>query len=164
MKKLPYQEGTWFAVPLGHSGYAAGCVARMTPKRGGTLLGYFFGPKLDRIPTLKDVSALQPESAIWIERFGDLGLYKGTWSTIGKLQNWRREDWPIPDFYRSEPLGGKKYKIIYDENDPSKVIKEIKLSESAELGFVDGLAGAGFVEERLSRLLENVSSPVTPRA
>ena len=155
MKKLPYEEGTWFAVPLEQGGFATGIVARMAPK-GKLLFGYFFGPLLPSIPTLADLIAIEPKSAIWISHFGDLGIYKKTWSIIGKSANWQRKEWTMPAFYRVDPIYGKiKYKIIYDDADPSRVVEEIRLPETAEVGLPDGLAGARFVEARLSMLLAN---------
>ncbi len=41
MKKLPYKEGTWFAVPLKCGGHAVGIATRIAPK-GRVLLAYFF--------------------------------------------------------------------------------------------------------------------------
>src|SRR5687768_5375020 len=83
--RLPYKEGDWFAVPLRDGGWAVGRVARMPPppKRGIHLLGYFFGPRRDRVPALDDVADLAPEAAISIERFSDLGLVRGTWPVLG---------------------------------------------------------------------------------
>lgn len=152
MKKLPYEEGTWFAVPLEQGGFATGVIARMAPK-GKLLFGYFFGPRRADVPKLKDVEDQQPKEAVSIDRFGDFGLYKKTWPIIGKSDHWIREIWPMIPFYRIEPILGKKYKIIYDNQDPSITVSEVLLPDSAEVEWTSGLAGSGLVEVRLSRLL-----------
>jgi hypothetical protein len=54
-QKINYREGDWFAVPLRDGGYAVGLVARMD-NRGG-VLGYFFGPRRDDVPSPSDVEA-----------------------------------------------------------------------------------------------------------
>ena len=166
MKKRPYEEGTWFVVPLQQGGYATGCVSRVSPKGGGTLLGYFFGPIRNAAPKLSEVGNLEPTSAVWVSMFGHLGLLGGIWPIVGKSPQWQRENWPIPAFYRVDPIYGKmKFKVIYDDNDPGKIIQEIRLPETAETGLPDGLAGAGFVEEKLSRLLADTPPPtITSKA
>jgi hypothetical protein len=73
MKRISYQEGTWFGVPLRHGGFGIGVVARKAPK-GGTILAYLFGPKRIAVPTLADVVPLTAADAVKCLRMGDLGL------------------------------------------------------------------------------------------
>ena len=74
VKKLPYLEGDWVAVPLrGEAGWGVGRISRMAP-RGRALVGYFFGDRFPTLPTLRQVSHLKPDQAVLIRRFGDLGL------------------------------------------------------------------------------------------
>lgn len=151
MVKANYQEGDWFAVPLGDGGYAVGLVARAG--RGGVLLGYFFGPCHDAHPTLSDVARLAPEGAILIGKFGHLGLTRREWKVLGRLDDWDRDQWPMPALYRIEPFSGRTIKVTYDADDPNKFIKAESVSPSpATQGPEDGLMGAGFVEERLTML------------
>jgi hypothetical protein len=77
MPETTYREGDWFAVPLRAGGFAAVIVARAMPGREGVLLGYFFGPRRDRVPTLDELSALSASDAVLVERFGDLGILDG---------------------------------------------------------------------------------------
>jgi hypothetical protein len=76
MKRLPYREGTWFAVPLRTSGFAVGMVARATPT-GKVILCYLFGPRRDRVPTLTEPGTLLPSDAVRVLRLGDLSLVRG---------------------------------------------------------------------------------------
>jgi hypothetical protein len=149
-----YSEGDWFAVPLRGGGFAAGLIARMMPHREGVLLGYFFGPRRDKFPTLDELRDLSAPDAILVERFGDLGIVDGTWPLVGHVDGWDRSAWPTPAFGRSEELTGRAFKVTYDDVDPNVLLEEtpIDLSELASMP-KDGLSGAGAVERVLTRLL-----------
>jgi len=96
MAKLPYKEGTWFAVPLRGGGYATGLVARHIPGEGKIVLAYFFGPKRQTIPSMEELEGLTPDMAIKVIRVGDLGLFEGSWPIVGDSPKWQRERWPMP--------------------------------------------------------------------
>jgi hypothetical protein len=70
--KINYREGDWFAVPLRDGDYAVGVVARVDGSGG--VLGYFFGPRRAEVPSLLEVENLDPDQALRVLRFGDLGL------------------------------------------------------------------------------------------
>jgi hypothetical protein len=147
-----YAEGDWFAVPLRDGGYALGIVARAS--RGGVLLGYFFGPRRVAAPTLLEVAHLRADAAILIGRFGHLGLKQGKWTTFGRLDGWDRTAWPMPRFVRYEELTGRSFAVVYDPDDPNRLLREDEISPgTAEQCPRDAMAGAGAVEIRLTRLL-----------
>lgn len=147
-----YAEGDWFAVPLRERGFAAGVVARANPR--GVLLGYFFGPRREHIPTIDELDRLTPEAAIWVSRFGDLHLLEEKWPVIGKLAKWDRDAWPTPTFARHEELTGRTYEVVYADDDPNQLLTERLISRDFAQGLPeDGMAGAGFVELRLTNLL-----------
>lgn len=150
MSEALYSEGTAFSVPLNDSGYARGVIARSSP---GILFGYFFGPRLVAGEELQ-MQGLSPDTAILKARFGDLGLVKGKWKVIGAIQNWDRSQWPMPDFVRRDPLGRLKPRLIrYSDSDPSQI--ETNITVESDKGFLsDGLSGSGFVESKLTNLLE----------
>src|SRR5262249_58700798 len=50
-----YREGDWFAVPLGDGRYVLGRIAR---HHRATVLGYFFKPAYDHVPTLDEIGDL----------------------------------------------------------------------------------------------------------
>ncbi len=81
MKKLPYKEGDWFAVPLGNDRYGVGVIARAAP-RGKILLGYFFDRFFQGIPQLSRLEDLTPDKAIEVVRFGDLSLFNREWRSM----------------------------------------------------------------------------------
>jgi len=114
-RKLTYREGDWFAVPLPGGGYGVGLVARMN--RRGAVLGYFFGPRRESVPTSADVLNLSPKQAALIAQFGDLGLLDGSWPIVGREEEWDRENWPMPAFARIDEFAGKAWRVEYSEDD-----------------------------------------------
>jgi hypothetical protein len=147
-----YAEGDWFAVPLRSGGYAIGVVARAS--RGGVLLGYFFGHEQLRLPTLADVETLRPADAIHVQRFGHLGFQQGTWPVLGRLAAWDRSAWSMPTFVRYEELTGRSFRVLYDDEDPNRLVREIEVEPGQpEQGPRDAMAGAGAVEKILTSLL-----------
>jgi len=154
MSDIRYGEGDWFAVPLREGGFASGIIARAMPHRHGILIGYFFGPRRDVVPTLEDLAGLTASDSVLVRRFGDLGLLRKTWPLLGRLDNWERDAWPTPAFGRFEELTGRSFKVIYDDANPNKVIRE-EIVDSYDLAGLakDGLLGAGAVEIVLTGLL-----------
>src|SRR5262245_33171205 len=129
-KKLPYNEGDWFAVPLFSGGYAAGIIARSAPK-GKILFGYFFGPKSEKFPKAEGLNDLKPKDAIFVARFGDLGLTSGNWPIILKTSDqWDKNFWRLPLFKRVDLVSQKVFCIKYDQNDPSKEISAKRSHQS----------------------------------
>lgn len=150
-RKANYREGDIFAVPLADGGYALGVVARMDGK--GSVLGYFFDERYDDLPELAKDS-LSAVDNVLIQKFGDLGLIRGSWSVIGRIAPWRRHEWPMPAFGRHEELTGRFLRVEYDDDDPNSRPSETEVSpEELEHLPEDGLAGFGFIEKRLSRIL-----------
>lgn len=154
IKKLPYKEGDWFALPLPEEGYAVGRIARMN-ENGRLLLGYFFGPRVTKIPELDELKNYKPEDAILVCRFGFLGLKNKEWIVIGSAEPWEREKWPMPVFQMKDFLVDNQYwRILYSSDDPSQEIKrEVVPLEMVKGLPQDGLAGHGFVKEVLNKLL-----------
>ena len=91
-----YVEGDWFAVPLQDEGYGVGVIARMQPRRTGVLLGYFFGPKRDRVPEIEELRQLQAGDAVMVRLFGHLDIRRELWPIIGRSPGWTRAEWPVP--------------------------------------------------------------------
>jgi hypothetical protein len=153
MPKINYREGDWFSVPLRKGGYAVGVVARANPD--GVLLGYFFGPRHEEVPTLDDVRDLKPQNAVVVGKFGHLGLTQHKWPILGRVDDWDRADWPMPVFVRYEELTGRSFRAFYDDDDPNKLLREEQVSPgAAEQGPKDTMMGSGFVEKRLTRALD----------
>lgn len=155
-KKLPYQEGDWFAVPLRDGGYGIGLIARAR-RTGKALCGYFFGPWRKTVPPLTEVSSLRPADAILICIFGDLSLYHEEWPIIGHSEPWDRGAWPMPTFARIDDDGKKAWKVEFAEDDPSVVIREVPCSVSVARRLPkDDAMGSGAVEIVLGQLLRKL--------
>jgi len=152
MKKLPYMQGSWFAVPLRDNGYATGVVARMAPK-GRIILVYLFGPRRSTPPTIEDVKHLQPKDAIKCLRTGDLGLLNGNWPIIGILQHWEQHIWSMPAFVRRDDLSKHAWRTIYFESDPAKLEREESVPYEIKGLDKDALYGYGAVELLLTKEL-----------
>lgn len=149
--KLPYREGTWFAVPLCKGGFAVGLVARAT-KKGKVILCYFFGPRRTSIPVLAEVQNLDPGKAILVVRVGDLSLIRGEWPIIGQSESWNRSDWPMPVFVRRDPLSRKAWRMYFSDDDPLLLIKEEPEPYDSSLPEF-GVLGAGAAELVLTKIL-----------
>ncbi len=152
-EKLPYKEGTWFAVPLRQGGYAIGCVARHTPE-GEIILAYLFGPKRERIPTLDEIDHLEPHEAVKVIRVGGLGLIDGSWPVIGDSPHWERERWPIPAFIRRDDLSRTAWRVIYSDDDPNSIPSEQRIPYETTGLEPDSLHGHRAAEIYLSQILE----------
>jgi hypothetical protein len=152
-RKLPYKEGDWFAVPLDDGGYALGLAARVS--RGGIVLGYFFSPRYENVPSAADSFGLTPSNAIDVCMFGDLGLLHGKWPVICQSPQWRRDAWPLPEFGRFELMDHTvAYRTAYDENDLSQFTSETRVSpEEAHCLPDDCLHGYLALESHLNALL-----------
>lgn len=152
MPKINYRQGDWFAVPLREGGFALGVVARANP--GGVLLGYFFGPRREDVPKAADAVGLRASEAVLVRKFGHLGLTQGNWPLLGQLEGWDPREWPMPSFVRYEELTGRSFKVIYDDSDPNRLIREQQVSPGeSEQAPKDGLLGAGAAEKILTGLL-----------
>jgi hypothetical protein len=133
-------------------GYAVGVIARVNPK--AALLGYFFGPLRSQVPALDEVTDLKPGDAVLVAKFGHLGVVQGKWPLLGRVDGWDRREWPTPVFVRYEELTERSFRVFYDDDDPNRVLREEQVAPGeAEQAPKDGLMGAGFVEDALSRLL-----------
>ena len=150
--KVNYREGTWFAIPLRHGGFAVGLVARAT-RKGPLFLAYLFGPRRESIPAFADVSGLDSSSAIKVARVGDLYLVNGKWSVLGQLPDFQRSAWPFPDFVRSEEIARRSWIVRYADDDPGRVVAEVPVAFGGSSLEPDTLFGAGAMEVTLTRIL-----------
>lgn len=157
-KLIKYSEGQWFAVPLKTNGYGLGIIVRGEYKTKGGL-GYFFGPKYLTIPIGVDTFSKNKDNAIFICKFGDLGIIKGDWPLIMDGKPFRRDEWPVPKFHRVPPLPpGKAIIVEYpqDSSDMYRALHETTVPITSEILSLpkDGLFGSGAVEIVLTQKIE----------
>lgn len=118
-----YREGDWFGVPLGSGQMAIGLVAR-SPKRGGLLLGYFFGPPRKQAPDATELKSMHAAQVQLICRFKNGALHRGLWRVFGACTKWRHKDWPMPPFLRKEGLSGRAIRVEYSQDNLTTPAKE----------------------------------------
>jgi hypothetical protein len=93
------EEGQFFLLPVERGQYAVGLVVR-APRRGGVLLGYFFGPRRTTAPNDMWLNALHPQQSAFVARFKDSALFRGEWKLLCGLAGFSRSHWPMPAFHR----------------------------------------------------------------
>ncbi len=154
--KILYSEGSVFRLPLRDSAYARGVIARLA-SRGRAPFGYFFGPRLSLQDPVK-VEDLRPENAISRVMFGELGLLNGEWTLHGKVPNWNRAEWPMPDFVVRDPLGFRKPVLVrYSDTDPTRVEAQYEIDDDRGLP-AHSSSGYGAVEITMTKLLGRAAS------
>jgi hypothetical protein len=153
-KRVPYKTGDWFGVPLRNGGFAVGVVARAQPRKG-IVFGYFFGPRRETLPEVRELHGLKPANATLLAQFGDLGLLNRTWPIIGSSGS-TRENWPMPRFVRRDAITGKPQLVTYGADDPSVELR-VRACDAGEcVGLPeDGVYGYGAVEIKLTDVLEH---------
>lgn len=95
----PFHEGQFFLLPLGRGEFALGLITRI-PRRGGVMLGYFFGPRRVKAPDANLMNSLTASQAVLAARFKDSALARGEWHPVGSLERFDRSAWPVPAFHR----------------------------------------------------------------
>lgn len=114
MRRRPYVEGDWFAIPIDEGCFAAGRIARVHAT-GRIVFAYLFGPFVQQ-PTLTDLEALSAEAAVMIGMVGDRGLMLGEWPVLGSGA-WVRDAWPLMPFRNVDPITGKVRRVEYADSD-----------------------------------------------
>jgi hypothetical protein len=156
-KRIRYDEGQWFAVPLRRGGYALGIIVRGNYRTKGGL-GYFFGPRYDELPSDQATWDKNPEEAILITRFGDLGIIRGDWPLLQSTRPFLRIEWPIPKFGKKVSLlPGKAFVREYDQSETGKwiLVRETVVDEKDIIGLPeDSASGGGAVEIELTEILD----------
>jgi len=95
----PPREGHFFLLPVEPGQYGVGLVVR-APRRGGILLGYFFGPRRTRAPEPSWMESRNPAQAVFVARFRDKALFQGLWPLVSHWPHFDRRHWPVPAFHR----------------------------------------------------------------
>lgn len=150
--KLPYSEGSVFAVPLRAGGFGIGLVARIARDESGGVLGYFFGPRYEAIPALREIGVLNPRQALRVVRFGDPFLLNGRWPILGRLAQWDRSMWPMPEFVRKDDLTKTASRVRYSEENLTQALSETPEPYDSGLERA-AIFGAGAVELMVTKLL-----------
>ena len=118
-RKLPYHEGSVFAIPLNDGGYGIGVVARAASN--GVILSYLFSDRYTTIPAQNELPKLDPQKALLKIRMGDLYLLNGSWTVLGDLEDWKKEMWPVPVYIQRNATVGKVWTETFWDKDVSRI-------------------------------------------
>ena len=158
--KKNYKQGDVFGVPLRNGGFATGVIARKGS--GSVVFGYFFGPRRETLPDVKDVQDLKYEDALYAGRFSYLGFLYGEWPIVRALPNWNAADWPFPPFVSFCYGSAEAALITYDDKSLIRPIKEERISASRSVEFYnDAVSGYVAVEIILTQMLTPSHAPNT---
>ena len=146
LKKI--SSGSVITIPL-KGRYIIGLIIRAFENK---MLCFFYSCSFQNIPELNQIS-LENTEVIFIKICSDLGFKKGDWRVIGKYENWKEEDWKIPVFKRKDLISGVCYEIIYNDK-LEEISNKRNACKSLEDNPEDGLAGFGFVEKKLQKLIQ----------
>jgi hypothetical protein len=131
--------------------FAIGLVIRVDSDN--TPLGYFYHKLYDFEININNLN-LDFFNPLLIKKFGFQGFMDGTWKILGSKPNFKREDFPVPVFY-THTLPFKPQLVYFD--DEMNEVKRVTLEESDQEKSINypqtGLAGSGFIEKRLKRLI-----------
>ena len=151
-RSINYSEGTIFALKLRTEGFAIGIVTKISKSRNGIIVAWFSDKRFKEIPDLAEIELIVNFTFKW--RIGDLSLIDNTWFILGKKQNFKSEDWPVPAFINKDPISNKAWEVKYKENDIETIQSETLTDFSREDLDRDSLLGAGAVELRLDKLVK----------
>ncbi|MEE8046817.1 MAG: Imm26 family immunity protein [Dehalococcoidia bacterium] len=149
-----YSEGDFFAVPLKSGGFGVGIAVCVGPR--GTVVGRFFGPTREAVPTMDELGNLTEDDSIHVEHFRDDGLKNGSWEVIGRHPMWDSYEWPILKFGWFQTLasgsGGKAFEMELDEDLRTFRQKEISREQFEKLPY-EGVVASKAAEITLTLVL-----------
>jgi hypothetical protein len=96
-RRLPYQEGSVFGLPLRDGRSARGLVSHLDPG-SGLVIAYFFGPAVERpwAQQPADVAVALPARPERIARCPDAYLRRRRWPVLGRVEPAAWSFWPPP--------------------------------------------------------------------
>ena len=108
-----WEVARWFAVPIFGHGYIIG---RVTCVYSLMMIGFYFGPLREDVPSLDEVKALRPKDAFTYYVCGDNGLREnGDYVVLGGHEEFDPRGWPSPEFGFTDHLD-RAWAVRHDEN------------------------------------------------
>jgi hypothetical protein len=147
-RRLPYQEGDWFTVPLAEDQWAAGRVARLHPG-GKIVFSYLFGPFVSQ-PAIGELDVLVPSGAVLIGRIADQGLVR-EWPVLGHAE-WRRDEWPLIPFRNVDPITKRVRRVEYEDGNLAAPVVWQVVDDEMVGSPADTLYGHLSLQKRLSKM------------
>jgi hypothetical protein len=143
-KKRNYSEGDLFCVPTERFGWVRGIVARRDA--GAFIFGYFLEPPV-AIPSAPS-EKVTISDAFYCKIFRGDEIHDGSWPIVGKVSDWRRDEWPVPPML----LSGSGSVAFFDDDLVN--YRTVSIAEHGTTPMVEGgHAGALFIAARLDMVL-----------
>jgi len=156
-KSVVEKEGYLYAIPLRAGGFAIALVVRCG--RGKATLISIFDRSFATIPRVEVARPhLSPSRVIHELRTSPLSIRRGHWPELGQLDEYHRDDWPLPYWnypgeYERKPKRGHAFVARIDECDRVIDVKELPVREAA-LYDRFGFTGGDFLERQLTLFFE----------
>lgn len=154
------KEGDVVSVKLDDGRFAVGVLARVEtarPRKPYGIFVYFFGPLEDPHKALAHVHELGAQGFVLRLITSALNIYSGEWQVLGTVRDWRRDQWPFPDFYVSNVFTEKYFRVRLSEHDLATNIQREPIPDKGDLE-EDAAHGSGAAQQELSRKMANLPS------
>lgn len=165
VKVIDFHTGDWFLVPLGEDCFALGIVALV---QNLVVLAYFFPKVYFGAPNETEINQWKDTDAIFIKLISGIYLENGKWPIIHHSIDFHESAWPLTDFGSIDSLNPMiAYRTRYIDGNIGDLGYRWNVLPEEIVGLPqDGLAGVGFVELRLRRLLQlgNVDETDDPKS
>jgi hypothetical protein len=135
-KKIRTKEGDVFVLPVDEK-FAIGLTVRLDKSR--IALGYFYKSLFEINDLTFESLNIDFRKPILIKQFGIQGFNDGTWKIIAKLPEFKRDDFPVPEFFY---MGGADPQLVYFNNEMNETGRKFISTEEVDK-FKNYLAQAG---------------------
>jgi Immunity protein 26 len=136
MQKIKPKEGDVVRVDLEDGRFALGVLARVEttrPRKPYGIFVYFFGPYSNADKLNSFIPQLSSKDAIARLNTSALDIYSGKWKTIGSIANWKKVNWPFPNFYFKDDFTGKIYLKVISESDLATCLDQVQIQTIGDL-------------------------------
>lgn len=123
-----FEQGDAVCVPLAGGGYAMGVIARVG--ESGNALGYFFGPRKDRVPAVSELGTPRSSESAYVAIIGRES--SGGWRNLGALPGFQAREYPLPKFcipslpyFPDDPCS----LIEYDPRNLARIVSRVQVTE-----------------------------------
>jgi hypothetical protein len=154
-KRKVLQQGDVAAIPLPSGGFAAAVIARSKKRTDSVVFVYVFGPRYKTRKQIREsVTSFQASSAIYRSKAGA----GRDWSNEGRIEDFARDEWPMPPLLRVCSLTGRRRLVRYDDDDPARELSSSPVrggksttNSHAEDGLDGPLALSSYIDDLLAR-------------
>ena len=133
-------------------GFCIGMITRISKQK--IPLCYFFKNVHQQTPSLNTFLDIKNEPILLIQEAGIQGFKDGSWVIIGRNDDFRRSDWPVPIFFHhTQPF---KPQLIYFDDDMNEIKREsVNPNDIHSFSLLPraGLGGSRFIEKILSKII-----------